>query len=347
MTPVRVGMIGFGLAGGLLHAPIIQTVPRLRVTAVATRRTHDVRRRFPDATVVANPQTVLDDPEIDLVVIATPNDSHSPLARAVLEAGKHVVLDKPFVLDPEDGEALIDLARERGRVLSVFHNRRWDGDFRTVRSLMESGQLGEVRLAELRWDRFRPAVKRGWREQPGNGTGLLADLGPHLIDQALMLFGPPDAIGADIAVQRDAAAVDDYFELTLRYGRSRVILSASTLVAAPRPRFALHGTRGSFVKFGIDPQEAELRAGGSADAAGFGEESPAWRGTLTLADGTANAIPTERGCWRLFYEEMAAAILDAAPPPVDPADALAGLQLIATARRSAAEGRVLPAAAAG
>jgi scyllo-inositol 2-dehydrogenase (NADP+) len=197
-------------------------------------------------------------------------------------------------------------------------------------------------LAELRWDRFRPAIKPGWREATvEQGGGMLADLGPHLIDQALQLFGTPEAITADIAAQRPDVVVDDYFELTLHYDARRVILSASTLVVAPRPRFSLHGSAGSFVKFGLDPQEAMLRAGASANDAGYGEEAPEAFGTLTVADGQPELVPSIRGDWRRYYEGVADAILDGAPPPVDPADALMGLKLIALARRSATEGRKL------
>jgi scyllo-inositol 2-dehydrogenase (NADP+) len=263
-------------------------------------------------------------------VIATPNLTHFALAEAALRAGKHVVVDKPFTVTVAEADALIDLVRAQGKVLTVFHNRRWDGDFLTVREVI--GQLGEVMLAEMRWDRFRAGIKPGWREVPAEGAGLLSDLGPHMIDQALLLFGRPEAVSADLASQRAAAAVDDYFELALHYGARRVLISAATLVAAPRPRFALHGTGGSFVKYGVDPQEQALK-----DGAIPGDDLQ--HGTLTLPDGTSAAVPTVRGDYRLFYEGVAAAILAGAPPPVDPAEARAGLELIALARQSAREGR--------
>jgi len=205
--------------------------------------------------------------------------------------------------------------------------------------VLDGGALGEVMLAELRWDRYRPAIKPGWREASVNeGGGMLADLGPHLIDQALVLFGRPEALAADLAAQRTGVAVDDYFELILFYGARRVILSGSTLVASARPRFSLHGSAGSFVKYGLDPQEAFLRAGGKAGDPGYGEEPPETFGKLAIGEAAAETIASARGDWRLYYEGMADAILDGAPPPVDPADALAGLELIALARRSAAEG---------
>ncbi|MFV0624596.1 oxidoreductase [Sphingomonas sp. ac-8] len=333
----HVGLIGFGLAGRAFHAPLLAAVPALRLAAVVTSRAQEVAEQHPEARVLATPEQLFADPAIDLVVIATPNDSHAPLARAALEAGKHVVVDKPFALTADDARAVAALAEARGRLCTVFHNRRWDADFLTIRSLLRDGTLGEIALAELRWDRFRPAIKQGWRETPQPGAGLLADLGPHLIDQALCLFGRPDAVSADIASQRVAASVDDYFEVTLHYGTRRVIVAAASLVAAPRPRFALHGTRGSFVKYGIDPQEAVLRAGGSPAAAGYGEEDQGAWGLLSDPDGATTPVPSARGDWRQFYEQVAIA-MDGGAAPVDCGDAITGLALIEHARRSAAEG---------
>lgn len=336
---IAVGLIGYGLAGRAFHAPLIGTVGRLRLAAIVTSRRDAVAAAWPDARVVADPSALLDDPSIDLVVIATPNATHAPLAQAALTAGKHVVIDKPFATNPSDGEALIELARSGGRVLSVFHNRRWDGDFQTVARLLAEDRVGVPMLYEARWDRFRLAPRSGWKAAGGEGAGLLADLGPHLIDQALRLFGSPDALTADVAAQRQGAGGDDYFELTLHYGAMRAILSASTLIAAPRPRFAVHGDHGSFVKYGVDPQEAAMDAGIQPGSPGFGEEPPTVFGTLTGPDGAARTVPTLRGDYRRFYEGMADAILNGAPPPVDPADALAGLRLIELARRSSDEGR--------
>ena len=340
MSAINVGVIGYGLAGASFHAPLVAAVDRLKLAAIVTSRAEQVAHDYPGVAVVASAEALIADPVIDLIVIATPNDLHAPLAHAALEAGKHVVIDKPFALNPGAAAELITVAKEHKRVLSVFHNRRWDSDFLTVQKVMQGGALGEVMLAELRWDRFRPAIKPGWREASvEQGGGMLADLGPHLIDQAIVLFGPPQAMTADLAAQRAGVVVDDYFELTLHYGARRVILSASTLVAAARPRFALHGSLGSFVKYGLDPQEPFLRAGGKAGDPGYGEEPPATFGALTIGERAPEVVPSARGDWRLYYEGMADAILNGAPPPVEPADALAGLELIALARRSAADGR--------
>jgi scyllo-inositol 2-dehydrogenase (NADP+) len=247
------------------------------------------------------------------------------------------VIDKPFTVSVEEADALIALARERGRMLTVFHNRRWDGDFLTVRKLLP--RLGEVRLFEAHWDRFRRDIRSGWKDAADGGAGSLNDLGPHLIDQALLLFGLPEALSADVLAQRAGAEVDDYFALTLHYGAMRVVLGASTLIMDPRPRFALHGTNGSFVKYGLDPQEAALKAG--ADPRTAGEDTAENFGTLTTEAGVER-VPTEQGRYLAFYEGVVAAIRNGAPPPVDPADAREGLRIIELARRASEEGRRLP-----
>lgn len=337
---IRTGVIGYGLGGMAFHAPLVDAVPELELAAVATSRAGEVHARYPHAQVT-DARSLIADPGIQLVVISTPNDSHFPLAHAALEAGKHVVIDKPFANSVADAEALIALARARGLVLSAFHNRRWDGDFLTVRKLIESGRLGEVMLFEGRWDRYRPEVTTAWRDIPDAGSGMLADLGPHLIDQALLLFGAPEALSADIALQRAGARTDDYFELTFFYGNRRVILSASRLVVRARPRFQLHGTAGNFRKYGLDPQEPVLKAGGRAGDSGYGAEDPADYGTLTLADGTSETIATELGDYRRYYSGVGQAIAAGTPPPVTAEDAVAGLRLMDLARASSAEGRRL------
>jgi scyllo-inositol 2-dehydrogenase (NADP+) len=319
--PLKVALIGRGLGGSVFHAPLIRALPALELAIVA-------------GAAEAEAAAVADG--IDLVVISSPNRTHFPLAEAALRAGKHVVLDKPFAVSLDEADALIALARERGRMLTIFHNRRWDGDFLTVRKILP--RLGEVRLFEAHWDRFRREIRAGWKDAAEGGAGSLYDLGPHLIDQALMLFGPPNAVAADVAIQREGAAVDDYFALTLHYGPMRVVLGASTLVMDPRPRFAIHGTGGSFVKYGLDPQEVALKEG--ADPRSAGEDVPANYGILTCEAGTER-VPTEKGHYLGFYEAVIAAIRDGAPPPVDPADARAGLRIIELARRSSEEGRRL------
>ena len=335
---IRTGVIGYGLGGMAFHAPLVDAVPELELAAIATSRADQVHERYPGMRVT-DAGAMIADPSIELIVVSTPNDSHYPLGEAALKAGKHVVIDKPFANSVADGEALMALAAERGLVLAAFHNRRWDGDYLTVQKLLESGRLGDVMLAELRWDRYRPEVTQLWRDVPEAGSGMLADLGPHLIDQALMLFGVPEALSADIAVQRVNARTDDYFELTFHYGKRRAILSASRLVAASRPRFALHGSEGGFVKYGLDPQEPAMKAGGSANDPDYGVEDASQYGVLTLADGTRETIVTERGDYRRFYSGVGQAIAEGSAPPVTAADAVLGLRIMELARESARKGK--------
>ncbi|HEX6374849.1 MAG TPA: Gfo/Idh/MocA family oxidoreductase [Allosphingosinicella sp.] len=317
---IRVALLGRGMAGTVFHAPLIRAVPELELAAVVG---------------AADAAAAIASPGIDLVVVATPNASHFALAAAALEAGKHVVVDKPFALSLAEADSLIALAAAKARLLTVFHNRRWDGDFLTVRRLIESGRLGEILHFEACWDRLRPVPKAGWRERPGEGTGLLWDLGPHLIDQALLLFGRPDRVVGDVAVQREAAGVDDYFALTLHYGARRVLLAASSLIGTPRPRFAAYGLRSSYIKYGLDPQERQLNDGIAPVSPGFGAENPALRGNITNISGPSEAIPTLPGRYLAFYEAVAAAISERGPPPVDPADAREGLRIIRLARSAA------------
>ena len=332
---IRCGIIGYGLAGAVFHAPLVRAAAGLEWVAVSTSK----RESVPSDVSVCSHEELIARPDVDLVVIASPNQSHFPLARAALEAGKHVVVDKPFTVSTAEADALIRLATQQRRVLTVFHNRRWDGDFMTVKALLESGRLSKVTLFEAHWDRFRPDIAQRWRELPGEGAGLLYDLGPHLIDQALLLFGRPDAIAADLATQREGAEVDDYFELTLHYGSMRAILASSRLIAEPRPRFGVHGDGGSFVKYGLDTQEDALRNGAAPLDPGFGADP--LHGTFTSPEDGREPVPTLPARWLTFYEAVAAAIRGEAPVPVDPADARAGLEILELAFRSAREGRRL------
>ena len=337
---IRTGVIGYGLGGLGFHAPLVDAVPELELAAVATSRADQVHARYPHVAVTT-PDALLADPSIELIVVTTPNDTHAPLARRALEAGKHVVIDKPFATNRADGESLIALAREKGLLVSAFHNRRWDGDYLTVRKLLDEGTLGEVMLAELRWDRFRPEFAQAWKEDPEAGAGILADLGPHLIDQALQLFGTPEALSADIAIQREGGRADDYFELTLFYGPRRVTISAGRLFVTPRPRFWLHGTQADFAKHGLDPQEPRVKGGARYSDPGVGEEEAQFHGTLTRADGSSEIVPTETGDYRGYYTGIARAISEGAPVPVSGEDAVLGLRIIEMARESAREGRRL------
>lgn len=329
---IRAGLVGYGLAGSVFHAPLIRACERMELSGILTSR--DAPHRVGSIGELIR--------GCDLVVVASPNSTHYPIAKQALEADKHIVIDKPLTGTVAEADELIALARDRKLVLSAFHNRRWDSDYLTVREVLP--RLGEIMLFVANWDRFRPALREGWKEVPDNTTGALRDLGPHLVDQALQLFGMPDSLTADIAAQRAGSQIDDYFDLTLHYGRRRVCLRASTLVAARRPRFAIHGTGGSFVKFGLDPQEAQLKDGltpGDPQLGVDGED-----GIFSGADGSRETVPTARGNYLAYYEGIAAAILDSAPVPVTAEDARDGLLLIDLARDAMRQRRRLPVPAA-
>jgi scyllo-inositol 2-dehydrogenase (NADP+) len=342
MHPIPTGLIGYGTAGAFFHAPLIAAAEGLRLAAIGSRRIEEISRDFPEARAYENPQDLISDPSIQLIVIASPNDTHAPLARAALEAGKHVVVDKPFTLNTAEAQALIALAAEKRRLLSVFQNRRWDNDFLTVRRLVEDGRLGEVVYFEAHFDRFRPEIKQGWRETQVAGSGLLYDLGAHLIDQALVLFGVPQAVTADVMKQRAAAKVDDYFHVVLDYGHRRAVLHASVLVRDPGPRYLVHGDGGSFVKYGIDGQEAALREGKRPGGTGWGEDDPALFGRFTDADGTTTLIDTLPGRYTEYYEGVATAIRGEGELPVSAQEARDVIRVIEAAQISARERRTVP-----
>jgi scyllo-inositol 2-dehydrogenase (NADP+) len=322
---IGVGLIGYGLGGAAFHAPLVQAEPRLRLHAVATSRAGQVRRDLPGVAVVASPAELLEDPAVGLVVVAAPNAVHFELAAAALRAGRHVVVDKPFTLSVAEADELIELAGAADRRLSVFHNRRWDSDFLTVRRCLETGLLGDVSSFVSRYDRFRPVPKGSWKEQDVPGSGLLWDLGPHLIDQALQLFGMPQTVWADVGVQRPGVEAVDYVHLALGYGRLRAVLHAGMEVRDPGPRFEVHGDRGSFVTWGLDRQEVDATL--TTEVAGL-----ELRGRLA-------GVPAAH---QAYYAAMAAAVDGQGPVPVTPAEARDTIAVIELALASAREGRVLP-----
>ncbi|HKN33806.1 MAG TPA: oxidoreductase [Terriglobales bacterium] len=336
---INVGLVGFGLAGKAFHAPFIRVVPGLRLVAIA-RRSAESDSTYPDVRFVSGVEQLLAIDDIDLIVIATPNDLHAPIARECLEAGRHVVIDKPFATTLAEAEELVALARQRDRILTVFQNRRWDGDFKTVRQLLRQGSLGRVVSYESHFDRFRPNLRGTWHERPQPGMGLLFDLGPHLIDQALVLFGKPERISADLRKERDGTLVNDAFEVVFHYPRLRALLRATVMAAASGPRFWICGTEGSFTKYGVDPQEQAMKQGGDPTAKGWGEEPESAWGTLTTVTET-RTIPTAPGDYRGFYGNVRDAITGNAPLEVSSAQALNVMKALDLAERSSASGRMV------
>jgi scyllo-inositol 2-dehydrogenase (NADP+) len=343
--PIRAGVVGFGLAGRVFHTAVIQATPGLELGCVVQRSGDEAAREYPDVKIARSVEEMLGDVGIRLVVIATPSYAHFELARQCLREQRHVVVDKPFTLTSAETAELIALARERKLLLVPFQNRRWDGDFQTVRDLLAGGELGRLVTYESHFDRFRAEPRRNvWRESGGAGSGTLYDLGPHLIDQALTLFGAPAQITADVRIDRENGAADDAFDIRLEYRNPRrlTVLLRSTLTACvPGPRFLLHGTHGSFVKWGLDPQEDQIKGGMAVGAPEFGFEAESQCGELTLAGGEKRRIPTQRGDYREFYANVRDALLGKAELAVRAEHAWRTARIIELARESSGQGRSL------
>ncbi|GAA3465835.1 Gfo/Idh/MocA family oxidoreductase [Nonomuraea roseola] len=339
MSEIRVGLVGYGTAGAVFHAPLIHATPGLRLAAVVTRdpdRAAEVTGRY-GATAVKDADDLW--PRCDLAVIASPNRTHVPLATAALEAGRAVVVDKPLAGTAQEARDLVELAARKRLMLTVFQNRRWDGDFLTLRRLIAEGELGEIYRLESRFERWRPRPKGGWRESGGADEigGLLYDLGSHLVDQALQLLGPVREVYAESDVRREGVGADDDSFLALTHDSgARSHLWVSALAAQLGPRFRVLGSAGAYVKYSLDPQEDRLRAGATPDEPGFGAEPEERWGRLGT-DAAAELVRTEPGSYLDFYQGVAACLTNGSPPPVDPRDVVDALTVIEAARRSAGE----------
>ena len=332
-----VGLIGYGFAGKTFHAPLIAAVEGMALRAIASSDAAKVKKDFPDVKVFADPEAMMAEKDISLIVVATPNDSHAPLARAALEAGKHVVIDKPFTIDMKEARALMRLADEKGLLLSVFHNRRWDSDFLGVKFAMESGLLGAVTHFESHIDRYRPQVRDRWREQAMPGSGVWYDLSPHMIDQALTLFGLPETIEANFFFERPGAKAVDWANAILTYPRLRVVLHASMLAAGGSFKFLVHGDKGSLVKRGIDQQEAQALKGMKPGAPGWGEDPD----PLLVWDssGHCRQMPTPSGDHRLYFANIRDALAGKAQNQVPAIQALAVMAVLEGGIEAAASGQ--------
>jgi scyllo-inositol 2-dehydrogenase (NADP+) len=347
MSSARTALVGYGLGGSAFHAPFIDSTADLALSAVVTgnpQRQAEIRERYPDAEIVSTVDELWRRAdEFDLAVITTPNRYHAEHARAALQHGLNAVVDKPFAGASAQARGLADLAADRGLLLTPFHNRRWDGDFRTVSRLLHDGALGEVHRFESRFERWRPEVKQSWKESadPADLGSIVYDLGPHVVDQAIALFGRPREVYAEISTLRpEAKAEDDAFIALTHEGGVRSHLWMSALAADLGPRLRVLGNRAAYVKHGLDPQEAALRAGVTPGGAGWGEEPESSWGRL-VAGGDAEPVPTEPGAYQLFYAGVAQALSAGAPSPVSPQDAVTGLEVIEAAQRSAESGEVV------
>ncbi|MFN2311393.1 MAG: oxidoreductase [Spirochaetia bacterium] len=342
---LNTGLVSFGKASRVFHAPVITSIPELHLKTVVERHRQDSLEVYPWVEVVSDIDTLLADRSIELVVIATPNNTHFELARTCLEAGKHVVVDKPFTTTSAQAVELLELAGQKSLVVTPFQNRRWDGDFLTIQRLLESQLLGRLVEFESRFDRFRNFSRPGaWREQPGVGSGVFFDLGPHLIDQVVSLFGPPEKLSADIRTQRDGAETDDHFDVLLQYDDLKVTLKGGMLVRTRTPRFVLNGMNGSFAKYGLDPQEAALVAGARPGAADWGTEAEENWGQINTEVGglhVVGQVETEAGNYQEFYRNMVEAIHGTATPAVTPEQILTTIRIIEKSFQSAQQQRTV------
>ena len=346
---IKVGLIGFGLAGRSFHAPVISAVPGLRLAAILQRTGSEAAKAYPDAKIVRSLEELLAIPDIRLIVIASPNETHVPFARQCLAAGRDVVVDKPFATSYEEAADVVRFAEKSGRLLTVYQNRRYDGDFQAIRQLVAAGTLGRIVRFETNYDRFRPMLKpNAWREQRVPGAGILFDIGPHLIDHAMQLFGCPEAVTGDIRTEREGGLADDAFDVMFHYPKSmRAVLSSNILAATQRPRFLLFGTKGAFLKQTFDPQEMNLRAGKLLKDSPWGAEPEKNWGILALSvpdefTTTHRPIPSARCDYRDYYANVRDVLLGKAQPAVTLRQALDVMRALELARESSAKHCTVP-----
>ncbi|MCK9401126.1 MAG: Gfo/Idh/MocA family oxidoreductase [Bacteroidales bacterium] len=335
---INTAIIGFGLSGRVFHAPFLHVHPGFKLAKVVERQGNSSKDLYPDVGIVRNYKDLLKDDTIELVVIATPNILHYDLAREFLMAGKHIVVEKPFTPSSAEADELIRLAEKTGKKILVYQNRRWDGDFKTVQQVVYQGYLGEILEFEAHFDRFAPGQRRSaWRDEPLPAGGVLYDLGSHLIDQALVLFGLPQSVFADIRTQRKGSQVDDCFEVNLYYEKLKVTLKASVFIKEKGPRYVLHGTKGSFIKYGIDPQEEMLKQGLMPDSENWGKEDPDYWGILNAelhGQQFYGTIETEPGNYMGFYNNVYDVITKGSGQAVLPEEARNVIRIIELAFES-------------
>lgn len=336
--PIRVGLAGYGISATVFHAPFFETMPEYELVAVLERTKNESQKKYPSVKIVRSIEELVADPAIDLIVITTPNETHFPYAKTALEAGKHVVLEKPFTNTTAEAKELVDLAAVSPGILSVYQNRRYVSDFLTIKEILDKKLLGEVHEFEGHYDRYRAEARpNAWREAAKPGSGILYDLGPHIMDQALYFFGLPKSITADIRLQRPHSKVDDYFDIRLDYGFTKVILHASMLIREAGPRYMIHGTEGSFIKYGEDPQEAKLRAGILPVGVDWGQEAADIQGLLhTSINGVVvrEKYPSQAGSYAQYYKNLYETIVHKAPVKEKPEHGYNTVRLIELAIES-------------
>jgi scyllo-inositol 2-dehydrogenase (NADP+) len=343
--PIQTAIASFGMSGQVFHGPFLKVNPQYKVRKIAERSKMISKSFFPEAEIVRSFEDILGDKEIELVIVNTPDRFHYEMAQMALKADKHVVVEKPFTFTVEEADDLISLAEERGKLLTVYQNRRWDGDFLTIRKIVETGVLGQLVEFESHFDRYRPAIAPStWKEEEGEYAGVLYNLGSHMVDQALVLFGMPEAVTAHLRIMRNEGRVIDYYDIRLHYPAFAALLKCSYLVKEEGPRYILHGTNGSFLKWGIDPQEEILKTGVIPGGDSWGKEPESTWGILNAQDnnvGQIQRIPTEKGNYQAFYDNLAEAIRYGQPLAVKPEEARNVIRILELAIESNREKRTI------
>lgn len=342
---VNTALLSYGMSGEIFHAPLLHAHPGFNLSWIMERSASRAARRYPAIKTVRSLDDILQDDAVELVVVNTPHDTHYELASRVLEAGKHAIVEKPFVVNTREGEALIRLAEQRNVMLSVFQNRRWDGDFMTVRKVLQSGLLGPLVEFEAHYDRYRPEVDSAtWKEGARPGSGILYNLGTHMIDQALALFGKPSSLSAQVSIQRQGGVSPDYYDIRMYYSGFTAIVKSGYLVREPGPRYVAHGLHGTFTKYGLDPQEQALKDGGIPGTPGWGTEHKHWWGRINtqVADlHIEGAIETLPGNYSGFYDSIYAALREGKQPEVTAEQALRVIRIVECAMESSDQGRTV------
>ncbi len=343
INKINVGIVGFGLSGKAFHAPFIVEHPGFNLLKVVERHFEESKKIYTNVQVVRDISYLLEDPKIELIVITTPNRFHFQMAKDALTADKNVIVEKPFVINSREAEELIKIAKGKNKLLAVYQNRRWDGDFLTIKEILNQKLLGKLVSYESHFDRFRNYIKpNSWREKEDEaGSGILYDLGSHLIDQAISLFGKPNSVFADLKIQREGGSVIDYFDINLKYENLNCILKAGMLVKEPQLKFLLNGTKGSYIKYGLDPQEDELRKGNKPGTENWGKEDEENWGSLSLLLGNLNfkgKIETLPGNYMNFYQNIYDAIRQGRQPEVKLEESFLTIKIIEAAIESNAKG---------
>lgn len=335
---IKTAILSFGMSGEIFHAPLLDAHPQFNLATVLERKTNKSKGKYPNVKVVQQIQEIVEDGEIELVVVNTPNSTHFEFCKMMLEAGKHVVVEKPFTNTFAEAQALIKIAAQHERILTVFQNRRWDGDFLTLKKVVDDQLLGDLVEYEAHYDRYRPFIETDtWKEDDGPGSGLLYNLGSHMIDQAVVLFGKPNAIRSETKIQRKGGKVVDSYEISMDYGSLKAIVKSSYLVREPGPRYILHGHKGSFIKYGIDPQEQALKDGKKPGGMDWGVESESNWGVLNTDIGGLHyhgKIETLHGNYSAFYDNLFEAIRKGKELAVKAEEAAMVIKIIEEAQRN-------------